>query len=76
MGFYDFCKPRLRTASNWTRRVHYAGRDSAASAAAGSKQVKSVFEAQMLLFFKVHKIEQDKFMNDAFRKGAKGRLYK
>lgn len=62
MGFYDFCKPRLRTASNWTRRVHYAGRDSAASAAAGSKQV--------------HKIEQDKFMNDAFRKGAKGRLYK
>ncbi|CAG5111287.1 Oidioi.mRNA.OKI2018_I69.chr2.g5608.t1.cds [Oikopleura dioica] len=62
MGFYDFCKPRLRTASNWSRRVHYAGRDSAASAAAGSKQV--------------HKIEQDKFMNDAFRKGAKGRLYK
>ena len=40
MGFYDFCKPRLRTASNWSRRVHYAGRDSAASAAAGSKQVR------------------------------------
>ena len=41
MGFYDFCKPRLRTASNWDRRIHYAGRDPAASAAAGSKQVNS-----------------------------------
>jgi len=60
MGFYDFCKPRLRTASNWDRRIHYAGRDPAASAAAGSKQV--------------HKMEQDKLMNDAFRPGKNERL--
>ena len=39
-GGYDFCKPRLRTASNWERRVHYAGREPAAAAAAGSKQVR------------------------------------
>jgi len=62
MGGYDFCKPRLRTASNWERRVHYAGREPAAAAAAGSKQV--------------HKLEYDKMMNDAFRPGALGRLYK
>ncbi|CAG5098221.1 Oidioi.mRNA.OKI2018_I69.XSR.g15473.t1.cds [Oikopleura dioica] len=57
MGFYDFCKPRLRTASNWSRRVHYADRDSVASATASSKQV--------------HKIEEDKFMNDAFRRAPR-----
>lgn len=62
MGGYDFCKPRLRTASNWERRVHYAGRSPAAAAAAGSKQV--------------HKMEQEKLMNDCFRPGAEGRLYK
>lgn len=21
MGFYDYCKPRIRTAGNWSRRV-------------------------------------------------------
>jgi len=62
MGGYDFCKPRLRTAANWERRVHYAGRAPAAAAAAGSKQV--------------HKMEQEKLMNDCFRPGAEGRLYK
>jgi len=62
MGGYDYCKPRLRTASNWERRVHYAGRGPAAAAAAGSKQV--------------HKMEFDKLMNDCFRPGAEGRLYK
>jgi len=62
MGGYDYCKPRLRTASNWDRRVHYAGRGPAAAAAAGSKQV--------------HKMEFDKLMNDCFRPGAEGRLYK
>ena len=61
-GGYDYCKPRLRTASNWERRVHYAGRGPAAAAAAGSKQV--------------HKMEFDKLMNDCFRPGAEGRLYK
>jgi 2-oxoglutarate dehydrogenase E1 component len=36
MGFYDFCRPRITTASEWTRRVHYTGRKPAAAAAAGS----------------------------------------
>jgi 2-oxoglutarate dehydrogenase E1 component len=62
MGFYDFCRQRLSTASNWERRVHYAGRDSAASTATGSKQV--------------HKAELNKLMDDAFRAGAKGLLGK
>jgi len=60
MGFYDFCRPRLNTAGNWERRVHYAGRQSAASTATGSKQT--------------HKVELDKMMDDAFRTGSKGLL--
>merc|ERR1711981_337739 len=30
-GPYEYCKQRIRTASNWTRRVNYAGRQSSSS---------------------------------------------
>jgi len=50
MGFYDYCKPRIRTTSQWTRRVHYTGREPAASPATGSarthvEQTNEIFEA-------------------------------
>uniref|UniRef100_H2ZNK4 2-oxoadipate dehydrogenase complex component E1 n=1 Tax=Ciona savignyi TaxID=51511 RepID=H2ZNK4_CIOSA len=49
MGFYDYCKPRLRTACSWTRRIHYTGRKPESAAAAGSKaehlkQQKSLYD--------------------------------
>jgi len=50
MGFYDYCKPRLRTALDYTRRVYYTGREPAAAPAAGSvsnheKQSRELFDA-------------------------------
>jgi 2-oxoglutarate dehydrogenase E1 component len=37
MGGYDYCKARIRTCTDFSRRVHYAGRRNAAAAATGSK---------------------------------------
>lgn len=37
-GAYEYCKARIRTVSDFSRRVYYAGRASSASAATGSKQ--------------------------------------
>nr|CAB3264555.1 2-oxoglutarate dehydrogenase-like, mitochondrial [Phallusia mammillata] len=54
MGFYDYCKPRMRTACNWSRRVHYTGRAPEAAPAAGSKSK--------------HVKEHKKLLDDAFRK--------
>jgi len=50
MGFYDYCKPRIRTSNDWTRRVHYSGRESAAAPATGSvnahaQQSAEIFES-------------------------------
>merc|ERR1711881_493539 len=42
MGAYEYCKQRIRTLSNWTRRVNYAGRKAAAAAATGSKQTHKI----------------------------------
>jgi len=42
MGAYEYCKQRIRSNSNWTRRVNYAGRNSAAAAATGSKQTHKI----------------------------------
>ncbi|CAK8678756.1 2-oxoglutarate dehydrogenase complex component E1-like isoform X2 [Clavelina lepadiformis] len=52
MGFYDFCKPRLRTSSQWSRRIHYTGRAPEAAPAAGSKSK--------------HQKQQQKLLDDAF----------
>ena len=60
MGFYDFAAQRLRTASDHKRQIHYAGRESAAAAATGSKQN--------------HKKELKDLMDAAFRHGAKNLL--
>uniref|UniRef100_H2ZNK1 2-oxoadipate dehydrogenase complex component E1 n=1 Tax=Ciona savignyi TaxID=51511 RepID=H2ZNK1_CIOSA len=63
MGFYDYCKPRLRTACSWTRRIHltlkiffssYTGRKPESAAAAGSKAE--------------HLKQQKSLYDDAFRK--------
>lgn len=54
MGWYDYCKPRIRTASKWSRRVHYTGRQPESAPAAGSKAS--------------HAIQQRKLLADAFRK--------
>nr|XP_039273817.1 2-oxoglutarate dehydrogenase, mitochondrial-like isoform X1 [Styela clava] len=54
MGFYDYCKPRIRTTSKWSRRVHYTGRQPESAPASGSKAS--------------HIIQQKKLLNDAFRK--------
>ncbi|XP_078492481.1 2-oxoglutarate dehydrogenase complex component E1-like isoform X2 [Ciona intestinalis] len=54
MGFYDYCKPRMRTACGWTRRIHYTGRKPEAAPAAGSKAE--------------HLKQQKALYDDAFRK--------
>lgn len=54
MGFYDFCKPRIRTTTKWSRRVHYTGRQPESAPASGSK--------------KSHMHQQRKLLDDAFRK--------
>merc|ERR1739838_149519 len=47
MGCYDYCKPRIRTATDYTRRVHYTGRESAAAPATGSANAHEL-QNQML----------------------------
>lgn len=52
-GAYEYCKQRIRTVSDFSRRVHYAGRASSASTATGSKQT--------------HKKELKKFLGECFK---------
>jgi len=51
-GAYEYCKQRIRTVSDFSRRVHYAGRASSASTATGSKQT--------------HKKELKRFLDKCF----------
>jgi len=48
MGYYDYCKPRIRVSCDWNRRVHYTGRSPAAAPATGSvaqhaEQIDEIF---------------------------------
>ncbi|KAJ8339500.1 hypothetical protein SKAU_G00362860 [Synaphobranchus kaupii] len=59
-GYYDYVKPRMRTAINRTRPVWYAGRDPAAAPATGNKHA--------------HLLELQRFLDTAFNLDAfKGR---
>ncbi|KAJ8400084.1 hypothetical protein AAFF_G00401230 [Aldrovandia affinis] len=55
-GYYDYVKPRMRTTINRTRPVWYAGRDSGAAPATGSKHT--------------HLLELQRFMDTAFNLDA------
>ncbi|KAG9332042.1 hypothetical protein JZ751_016229 [Albula glossodonta] len=55
-GYYDYIKPRMRTATDRTRPVWYAGRDSAAAPATGSKHT--------------HLLELQRFLDTAFNLDA------